>query len=130
MEHLNNPDYFLEEIKRTLKPDGYVVLTTSNLAALHYRVELFFGIQPRVLHPSLPAQKRMGCPDKYNGHKAVFTYRYAREVLLAHDFVIEKSGTHTIYPLPVGVSNLITRFFPNIGTYSYFKLRKKDRLTH
>jgi ubiquinone/menaquinone biosynthesis C-methylase UbiE len=46
LEHLVNPDGFLNEIKRILKPGGYLILTTPNLASWYNRVLLVLGIQP------------------------------------------------------------------------------------
>lgn len=110
---------------RTLKPSGYAILTTNNLAALHYRLELLLGKQPRCLHPSKLSHNPLGLEPPFSGHKSVFTYGHLTEVLEWHGFQIEASGTHTVYPLPVALSNVITKIFPQIGTYSYFKLRRR-----
>jgi len=46
IEHLFNPMYLLEEIWRVLKPDGYIVLSTPNVAYFLRRIALFFGKFP------------------------------------------------------------------------------------
>ncbi|MCS7122121.1 MAG: class I SAM-dependent methyltransferase, partial [Archaeoglobaceae archaeon] len=46
IEHLYDPDHFLEEVHRVLKPDGIFVLTTPNLASIHNRIALLLGYQP------------------------------------------------------------------------------------
>jgi 2-polyprenyl-3-methyl-5-hydroxy-6-metoxy-1,4-benzoquinol methylase len=35
IEHLRGTDYFMAEIRRILRPDGYAVVSTNNLASLH-----------------------------------------------------------------------------------------------
>ena len=46
IEHLYDPDHLLDEIYRTLKPKGALILTTPNLACWQNRISLFFGYQP------------------------------------------------------------------------------------
>lgn len=46
IEHLFNPMYLLEEIRRVLKPDGYIVLSTPNVAYFLRRIALLFGKFP------------------------------------------------------------------------------------
>ena len=46
IEHLYDTDGFVREIKRVLKPGGYAVISTNNLASWHNLVSLAFGYQP------------------------------------------------------------------------------------
>ncbi|MFB6197346.1 MAG: class I SAM-dependent methyltransferase, partial [Halobacteriaceae archaeon] len=46
LEHLFDPDHFLEEVRRTLAPDGLFVLATPNLGSWHNRLALLLGYQP------------------------------------------------------------------------------------
>lgn len=46
IEHLMSPDGLLEEIKRVLKPGGYCVISTPNIASWNNRLLLFCGWQP------------------------------------------------------------------------------------
>jgi len=46
IEHLNDTDYFLDEIYRILAKDGALILTTPNLASLENRLRLVLGRQP------------------------------------------------------------------------------------
>ena len=45
-EHLQDVDGFLDEVWRVLKPGGYCVLSTPNLAWLPNRALLLFGLHP------------------------------------------------------------------------------------
>jgi SAM-dependent methyltransferase len=46
IEHLFSPDQLLKEIFRLLKPDGYAVISTPNLASWRNRLALLLGWQP------------------------------------------------------------------------------------
>jgi SAM-dependent methyltransferase len=56
IEHLENHFLFLREVRRVLKPDGILVLTTPNITALRSRVRFFgsgfFGRDGRPLNES------------------------------------------------------------------------------
>jgi 2-polyprenyl-3-methyl-5-hydroxy-6-metoxy-1,4-benzoquinol methylase len=46
IEHLYNPDFFLEECHRVLRPEGKIIVSTPNLHAWYNRMLFAFGIQP------------------------------------------------------------------------------------
>ncbi|HSX33081.1 MAG TPA: methyltransferase domain-containing protein [Candidatus Saccharimonadales bacterium] len=46
IEHLYNPDFFLEECRRVLKPKGTIIVSTPNLQAWYNRLLFILGIQP------------------------------------------------------------------------------------
>jgi len=46
IEHIDETDKFIRGVKKVLKQDGYIYLTTPNLAAWHCRLMLLFGYQP------------------------------------------------------------------------------------
>ena len=46
LEHLINPAVFVAELFRVLRPGGYLILDTPNLASWHNVFALFLGIQP------------------------------------------------------------------------------------
>ena len=52
IEHLFDTDHFLSEINRVLKPGGYLILSTPNLASLTNRLKLLFGRYPKYLEYS------------------------------------------------------------------------------
>ena len=46
IEHLSDTDCFISEIYRMLKPGGYAVISTENLASWHNIFSLVFGFMP------------------------------------------------------------------------------------
>ncbi|HLE49550.1 MAG TPA: methyltransferase domain-containing protein [Patescibacteria group bacterium] len=52
IEHLFDTDQFLSEIYRVLKPGGYLILSTPNLASLTNRLKLLVGGYPHYLEYS------------------------------------------------------------------------------
>ncbi|MDI6654916.1 MAG: class I SAM-dependent methyltransferase [Candidatus Hydrothermarchaeota archaeon] len=91
IEHLFSPDFLLEEIYRLLKPGGYAVITTPNLATWKNRVSLLFGWQP--VHTEVSTKYRVGNPrlpkGPPSGHIRLFTPRALKELVEAYGFVVE-----------------------------------------
>ena len=91
IEHLFDPDRFLNEVYRVLKAKGIFVLSTPNLASIHNRVALLFGYQPYSILVSLKhsmghlgASAGGAAPD----HIRFFTLRSLKELLKVHGFKI------------------------------------------
>lgn len=97
IEHLVDPDYLLDEIRRILAPEGMCVLTTPNLACWYNRIALVLGWQPfdtsvsfryEVGRPKFLVSE-YGCRD----HLRVFTFRALRELLETRGFkIVESKG--------------------------------------
>jgi len=86
IEHLQNTDGFLKEIYRCLKPTGYAIISTPNLAAWHNRLYLLFGKQPepcKVSDDMYPEHERPG-------HLRIFTESALIKLLRFHGFRVEK----------------------------------------
>src|SRR2546430_14696425 len=54
IEHLIDTDRFAEEARRILKPGGYLILSTPNLASWYSRIRLIRGLVPRS-YPGTPS---------------------------------------------------------------------------
>lgn len=129
IEHLYWTDNFIKEIKRVTKVNGQIILSTTNLAALHYRLQLLVGQQPICLHP---AQRQFGNflrgeKNPYFGHKSLFTYKAFLEFIRFHRLEIEASRAVHLFPLPSLLSNPILKIFPNWGVFTTVRARKIGR---
>lgn len=126
IEHLYFTDDFITEIKRVLKPGGQLVISTTNLAAWHYRIQLLFGQQPICLHPSQHQFGNLlrGHTNPRYGHKSVFTHRAFKQFLVFHGFEIIEDKTVRMYPLKKEWSQKLLKWMPEFGTFSTVSVRK------
>ena len=85
IEHLFDTDKAIAEIRKVLRKDGFLVISTPNLSSFANRLLLLFGYQP--LGTEVSTHKHYGRPKKYNlregvaGHIRVFTYKALIEFL-------------------------------------------------
>jgi SAM-dependent methyltransferase len=78
IEHVYDTDFFLEEIRRVMKKNGLLVLSTPNIACLTNRVRLLFGLYPRY------AEYRAGGA----GHIRIYTSKTIRGQIAEKGFEI------------------------------------------
>jgi 2-polyprenyl-3-methyl-5-hydroxy-6-metoxy-1,4-benzoquinol methylase len=107
IEHIYDTDFFLDEIKRILKPNGYLILSTPNIATLGRRLMLLFGINP-LIETSL---------DKASGHIRYFTQKSLEELLNKHNFKIINFTSDSINFTNNGKfkSQTLAKIFPKLG---------------
>ena len=146
LEHLNNPDIFVGEMYRVLRPDGYVVLDTPNLASWHNIFALLIGIQPfsgpnittmedadvglvQQMHRSTRYPLSEGIHVDCNGHELARHIVVIAFVSLIKPF--ERWGFHLeqvhgfgYYPLPVPLARIFQRLDPRHTHHVLIKARK------
>lgn len=95
IEHLVNPDKFLDEINRITKKGGFFILTTPNLCAWFNRILMPLGMQPLFLEPSTKSKmvgagflKRFKQDEQPVGHIRVFTIEALKDMLRMAGFKI------------------------------------------
>ena len=106
IEHLPQTDHFMREIRRVLKPSGYAVVSTNNLASWHNVIALMLGWQPLPCHVSDDAvvgnrfaleEKRYG--ERIHRHLRIFTGKALRELARVHGLVLNEEIGSGYYPL-------------------------------
>jgi methionine biosynthesis protein MetW len=95
IEHAWNTDGLAKEIYRVLKPTGYLVLSTPNLAAWHNILYLTRGRQPETATVSDILYSWKETP----GHMRIFTATELIVFLSFHGFRIEALVPTSYYPL-------------------------------
>lgn len=132
IEHLYETDTFIEEIYRVLKKNGYAVISTPNLAALHNILSLVFGKQPFSAHVSNKVivgnsfDPKHGFKHANRGeiHLRVFTYESLVELFEYHGFTVEKIYGAGYYPFPEPIARILAMIDKRHAVYLTIKVRK------
>ena len=114
IEHIYDTDFFLKEVRRILKPNGFLILSTPNIATLGRRLMLLFGINP-LIETSL---------SQGSGHIRYFTKKSLQDLLEKHGFKIIKFTSDSINFDNQGSfkSNLLAKLFPTFGARLIIKV--------
>jgi 2-polyprenyl-3-methyl-5-hydroxy-6-metoxy-1,4-benzoquinol methylase len=98
VEHIYNPDLFLRELRRVLRHDGHLVVSTPNLCAWFNRVLVPLGVQPIFYESSTESTmvgagilRRFKRGDRPVGHVRLFTLRALSDLLERAGFEIVKA---------------------------------------
>lgn len=132
IEHLINPDIFLEEMRRILKPGGYAVISTENLSSWHNIFALMLGYRPFSVDYS---HKSFGNPlsphDKEEiesnplVHVRVFAYRPLKEFFELYGFKVESLLGAGYYLMPLKfLMKLMSRIDARHAHFLTVKIRK------
>jgi SAM-dependent methyltransferase len=146
IEHLINPSVFVKEMYRVLKPGGYMILDTPNLASWHNIFALLIGIQPfsgpnittmedsdlglvRQMHRVTHGLKEEGDFHEHGEleltrHILVIAYKSLINLLKRSGFIIEKEYGFGYYPLPPFLAHLFQRFDIRHAHHLVIKTRK------
>lgn len=144
LEHLVNPYVFVGEMYRVLRPGGYVVLDTPNLAAWHNIFALLIGIQPfsgpnitsmedaeislvqevRCLGHNKEKQGRCSTEPELTRHIVVVAYISLLRLLRRWGFQIEQAYGFGYYPLPPLIAHIFQRLDPRHAHHIVLKAKK------
>ncbi|MBF0540558.1 MAG: methyltransferase domain-containing protein [Nitrospirae bacterium] len=122
IEHLIDIDKFINEIKRVLKPKGYAVICTDNLASTHNIFALLLGLQP-YSGPTLSNEIQIGhhplnptieeAMQQYEavitGHTKVMTITSLKEIFKVKGFNVETSIGVGYLPFSPNLAKLLVR---------------------
>ena len=131
-----NVDAFVEEIFRVLRPNGYAVISTENLASWHNVFALLLGQQ--AFSQSISRKLHIGChlshhykeetgswaKDSGPPHNKVLAYYGLKEITELYGFQIEKILGAGYYPFPKALSRFFSRLDPIHTHFITIKVRK------
>ncbi len=117
LEHIYDTDKFLQDIKRKLKKDGYIIITTPNLATLGRRLLLLFGKNPHIEYY---------LREDSAGHIRYFVKETIFKLLSDNGFKIEKYLSDEVNFNAKGTfkSKFLAKIFPSLGRSIIIKARK------
>lgn len=125
LEHLHGTDDFLREIHRLLKPGGYILLSTNNLASWHNVVSLVLGMQPPPMHVSsevivgnaLDPYRNTRFGSREDSHLRIFSYQALADLCRYHGFRVEVLRTAGYYPFPPAVARVLSAIDRRHGVF-------------
>lgn len=141
VEHLCDLDVFVSEIKRILKPAGYLVISTENLASWHNIFALILSEQPSTgpfisqkfsigFHPlylehlKTPRSKKPYLEGGF-GHTKVMTYKAFKELFIRYRFRIIDEVSCGFYPFGGKIADFLAQLDKKHGVNIILKLTKK-----
>lgn len=127
IEHIIDPDYFLEECKSLMQPHTILEIGTPNLAAWFNRALFLFGYVPHSVE--LSKYKAVGRAFNWNdeplgGHIFVYTPKAIIQLLEYHGFkILSVRGEHSTYPCNFMVKTLDRLLTLNVNLASAFRVK-------
>lgn len=115
IEHFSDPDFFLEECRRVMKPYTVLEIGTPNLASWYNRILFLFGYVPN--HVELSKRFNVGKPWDWGkvplgGHRFVYTIPALMELLDLYGFKIlsvkGEASTFSANSIIMAVDKLLT----------------------
>ncbi len=130
IEHVPDPDFLLNEIRRVLVDGGYLVISTPNMVSWANRILVPLGIQPLFTETSSEINlgrywKALGQGGKVQGHLKIFTYRSLAEILELSSFrIISRSGAPFFFPFPLSVLDHFFSKLPSLASNLVYVAQK------
>lgn len=121
IEHLYDPEFFLQECYQVLKEDGLLVLSTPNIASLTSRLRMLFGRGPKFYTSALSWQ--------FGGHIRIFTSKTLKQLLEENGFTVEEMTSNLVSFIPTRLTRrpwsvTLGKLVPDWGEVLIVRARK------
>ncbi|MFH0976227.1 MAG: class I SAM-dependent methyltransferase [Spirochaetota bacterium] len=115
LEHTKEIYWIFSEISRILKSNGTLIVGVPNLAALHERILLLFGMQPL-------------CIKLLGPHMRGFTKNgFIKFVECGNFFKIFDFKGSNFWPFPLFLSKLLSRIFSTLSWSIFFMIKRTEK---
>ena len=115
LEHTKQLFWIFSEISRILRPNGFVLSGVPNLASLHNRVALLFGLQPTAIEVLGPHVRGFTAPS------------FIKFVETDGFFVNHAVRGSNFYPFRPAISRILSRWFPLMSVGLFFKTERTSK---
>jgi SAM-dependent methyltransferase len=115
IEHTKEVFWIYSEISRVLKPNAYVLTGVPNLASLHNRVALMFGLQPTAIEILGPHVRGFTAPS------------FIQFIETDGFFVNRDVKGSNFYPFRPAISRILSRLFPLMSVGLFFKTQRTSK---
>lgn len=117
IEHILDTNFFIDEIKRVLKPDGELIITTPNVASLARRIMLLLGMNPYF-------EASLGFPKEATaGHIRFFTKKLLKDFLEHKGMKTISFESDTVNFANTLNLKILADLFPTLGRGLIFKFK-------
>jgi len=117
LEHTKEIFWIFHEVSRSLSVGGHFLFGVPNVASLHNRLLLLFGVQP-TQHKLCSAHVR---PFSKNDTRKFI------DACFPGGYSLAAFGGAQFYPFPPGPARLLARVFPTAAFSIFFLLRKEKQ---
>ncbi len=115
LEHTKEVFWIFHEVTRSLKVGGCFLIGVPNVASLHNRLLMLFGIQP--------TQHKL-CSAHVRPFSKGDTYKFI-DVCFPGGYEIVNFAGSQFYPFPRPIARVLSKVFPSAAFTIFFLLRKK-----
>jgi SAM-dependent methyltransferase len=115
LEHTKEIFWIMSEAADSLKSGGKFIIGVPNLASLHNRLLLLFGIQPTSI-------------QTYSAHVRGFTYKDFKFFAEKGDFFrLKRIAGSNFYPFPEWISRPLSFLLPTFSWAIFFELERTEK---
>ena len=136
IEHLYDPDAFLDECHRVIAPGGHLVITTPNLQAWYNRVLFLVGVQPlfyetstRSTHIGAGPLRRLKRGSVPVGHLRLLNAQALGDLLVSRGFRLLQLRGAVFNALPRPVQ-AVDRIFNRVPSLASILIAVAERKRH
>jgi hypothetical protein len=114
LEHTKEVFWIFDQVTRVLSDGGHFLIGVPNVASLHNRLLLLFGVHP--------TQSKL-CSAHVRPFSKADTLRFL-DVCFPGGYQLEAFSGAQFYPFPGGASRVLARLAPEFAFSIFFLLRK------